>query len=761
VLGVLGGLKVALIGNHVPRQCGIATFTTDLCDAITAEVPEMGSFVLAMNDTGREHAYPPRVRFALAQGDLASYQRAADFLNVNPVDVVSLQHEYGIFGGKAGSHILSLLRELRMPVVSTLHTILAEPNSQQRAVMDELTRLSERLVVMSAMGAKLLTEVHGVSPEKIDLIHHGIPAVPTASLSKGELGVAGKRVILTFGLLSPDKGIENVIAAMPAILARHPDTVYIVVGATHPHVREQNGEMYRLSLEAKAQKLGVAGSMIFHNRFVSQAELAEFIAAADVYITPYQKPEQITSGTLAYAVGSGKAVISTPYWYATELLADGRGILVPWKDPSAIAREVTLLFDDPAKASAMSARAAAYGREMVWPAVARRYMESFERAKKDHESRLRKVFFAKTLAVRPAELPEMKLVHLEVMTDDTGILQHSRFNVPRYDDGYCTDDNARALLLVTLLEDAGMESEPRLRGLASRYAAFVHHAFHAELGRFRNFMSFSRRWTEDVGSEDSHGRALWALGTVVGRSSDPGRQSLAGDLFHLALPAATDFTSPRAWAYSLLGIDEYLRAFAGDRRVEAACKALSERFVTRYGDSHAKDWPWFEDSVTYCNARLSQAVLVAGARMQNEQMVSIGLTSLDWLASIQKNDDGTFAPIGSNGFFPRGGHKADFDQQPVEVCAMVSACFDAQRITGDHVWGDHARRAFAWFLGENSLHQALYDPRTGGCKDGLHSDRVNANQGAESTLSFLLALHDMRLSDRTRVQGESAREATR
>ncbi len=752
--------KIAVLGNHVPRQCGIATFTTDLCEAISAELPAIDCFVLAMNDAGKHHAYPPRVRFEIAQGDLSSYRRAADFLNVNPVDVVCLQHEYGIFGGKAGGHVLALLRELRMPVVSTLHTILAEPNPIQRAVMDSLAQLSGRIVVMSEQGAKLLTDVYGVPAHKIDMIPHGIPSMPQARGGKNQLGVEGRRVILTLGLLSPDKGIENVIDAMPAILARYPDTVYIVLGATHPHVREQQGETYRVALESRAQRLGVASSMIFHNRFVSQVELVEFLAAADVYITPYLKPEQITSGTLAYAVGSGKAVISTPYWYATELLADGRGILVPWRDSSAIAREVIGLFDDPVKANAMRERAAACGRGMVWPAVARRYVESFDRARSEHTSRMRSVFLAKTLATRPPEFPEMNVGHLAAMTDSTGMLQHASFNVPRYEDGYCLDDNARALLLVTVIEDAGMENGIALRPLASRYAAFVHHAFNADVGRFRNFMSYTRHWTETFGSEDSHGRALWALGTVVGRSGDPGRQSLAGELFHRALPAVHTFTSPRAWAYTLLGIEEYLRAFEGDRSVEASCRAIAQGLLVRFREGHGPAWPWLEDRVTYCNARLPQALLVAGSRLCDKEMTAVGLRALHWLTTLQCTEEGYFAPIGSDGFYTRDGPRAAFDQQPVEACVMVSACLDAQRFTGDAAWGEHARRAFGWFLGQNQLQQSLYDPWTGGCRDGLHADRPNQNQGAESTLSFLLALLDMRLADRARVIDPKTQEVT-
>ena len=632
--------KVAMLGNHLPRQCGIATFTTDLSNAIAAEFSELDCFVLAMNDAGKKHVYPARVRFEIAERDLASYRRAADFLNVNSVDVVCVQHEYGIFGGKAGSNVLALLRELRMPIVTTLHTILSAPDALQRHAMDELTELSERLVVMTAHGAEVLGTVHGVPDRKIDVIPHGIPSVPFISRDKDELGVEGKSVLLTFGLLSPEKGIEHVIDALPAILARYPDTVYIVLGATHPHVKERYGETYRLSLEHRAQRLGVDSSVIFHDRFVSQDELTKFLGAADIYVTPYLNPEQSTSGTLAYAVGAGKAVISTPYLYARELLADGRGILVPWRDPPAIAREVVDLLGDEAKRLRLRERAAAYGRSMAWPAVARRYAQSFELARAEHTKRLRTVFQAKTLAKRPAELPEINLEHLHLMTDQTGMLQHATFSVPRYEDGYCLDDNARALLLMVLAEDAGIEDGKTVRALAARYLAFVNHAFNTDRGCFRNFMSYDRQWIEECGSEDSHGRAVWALGTVVGRSADPGRQSLSGHLFQAALPAVADFTSPRAWAYALLGIDEYLRPFQGDSNVQAMRTTLADRLFDLYRRNSSREWPWFEDRATYCNARLSQALIVSGSLMEHREMMAAGLRSLEWLVASNTTEPG-------------------------------------------------------------------------------------------------------------------------
>jgi glycosyltransferase involved in cell wall biosynthesis len=737
-----------MIGNHSPRQCGIATFTTHLSAALGDEIAGLDCFVLAVNDAGRRHAYPGRVRFEIDEGDVGSYRRAADFLNVNPVDLVSLQHEYGIFGGPAGSHVVALLRELRMPVVTTLHTILSEPSPAQRGVMDEIVRLSERLVVMSRRGAELLRSVHAVSRDKIDLIPHGIPFLPNARSSKELIGVEGKQVILTFGLLSPDKGIEYVIDALPAILERYPDATYIVLGATHPHVKDQHGETYRLMLESRARRLGVDSSVVFHDRFVSQAELNEFLSAADVYVTPYLKAEQSTSGTLAYAVGSGKAVISTPYWYASELLADGRGMLVPWRDSDSIAHAALDLFDDEGKRSAMCRRAAAYGREMSWPAVAHAYGLAFERARSGQAQRKRTVFQARSLASRPVELPPTNLAHLQHLTDGTGILQHAAFSVPRREDGYCLDDNARALVVMALTQEAGSEDRALVRSLVVRYLAFVRHAFNPGSGRFRNFLSYGRTWQEETGSEDSNGRALWALGTVVGRSTDPGCRNLSGALFHAALPIVPAFTSPRAWAFALLGIEEYLRAFQGDSGVQAMREVLAERLLDLFRRSSDADWPWFEDRLTYCGARIPQALLLSAARMGREDMLEASLRSLEWLVSVQLSAEGHFAPVGSNGFFVKGGVRARFDQQPIEASAMISACLGAQRVTGDERWARRARHAFDWYLGQNELQQPVYDASTGGCRDGLHEERVNENQGAESTLAFHLSLLEVRAADR-------------
>ena len=748
--------RIAFIGNYLPRQCGIATFTTDLCEAIAVKYPKMTCIALPVNDTEAGYDYPARVRFELTEKDIKSYHRAADFLNINNVDLVCLQFEYGIFGGRAGSHILALLRELRMPVVTTLHTILNEPDPDQRRVLEEVAALSDRLVVMSERGSEFLQSVYHVSPEKIDLIPHGIPDVPFVdpSFNKDLFGVEGKTVLLSFGLLSANKGIETVISALPAIVARYPELVYMVVGATHPHVIQHEGETYRLSLQWLAQEKGVESHVIFYNRFVSLEELVEFISAADIYITPYLNVQQITSGTLAYTVGAGKAVISTPYWYAEELLSEGRGLLVPFRDPAALAERVIYLLEHEAERHAMRKRAYMAGRAMIWPKVARRYMESFSRARAERRHFSPPGFTVKALDKHPGELPPLKLDHLRHMTDETGILQHAIFIIPNYHEGYCTDDNARALMVSALIEALGISESFEL---ASRYLAFLWYAFNAETRRFRNFMDYQRRWQEDSGSDDSHGRALWALGTVLGNANTPALHSMAGWLFEQALPAIRDTSSPRAWAFALIGIHEYLRRFSGDRRANQVREELAERLLTLYQSHRSDEWRWFEDGLSYCNAALPHAMLMCGQWLANKAMAEAGLESLGWLADLQRSDasGGHFVPIGSNGFYPRGGKRARFDQQPVEAQAMISACLEAYRITGDKRWNKEAHRAFDWFIGRNDLNLPIYDPTTGGCRDGLHPDRPNENQGAESTLAFLQALLELRLAENTLISLEA------
>jgi len=742
--------RIALIGDHLPRQCGIATFTTDLAAGLASEFSSSDVFVVPVNDREEGYAYPPMVRFEFSEGDLGSYRRAAEFLNINSVDAVSVQHEYGIYGGPAGSHVLSLLKQLRTPVVTTLHTVLKDPTENQRRVLEELADVSDRLVVMAERGIEYLTEIYKVPREKIDFIHHGIPDVPFVdpNFHKDLFGVEGKTLILTFGLLSPNKGIEYVIEALPAIIEKHPEVVYLIQGATHPAVKRDKGEMYRLSLQRLAKLKKVESHVIFHNRFVSLEELVQYISAADIYVLPYLNLAQLVSGTLAYSVGAGKAVVSTPIWYAEEILAEGRGEIVPEKNSEAIAEKVIELLDNEAQRHAMRKRAYQLGRDMIWSKVAQEYAKSFERARENRSHHPRSAFVATTLDKLPRELPLLRLDHLHRMTDDTGLLQHAKFSVPDYDHGYCTDDNARALILMVLLEGRDVDRRHGWPDLATRYLAFLHNAFNKKKKRFRNFLSYERKWLEDVGSDDSQGRALWALGTVAGRSKREGLHRLASDLFEQALPEAKKLKGPRSCAFALMGIHEYLRRFYGHRIAQQTRISMAERLLALYEKENRPDWPWFENKVTYANAKLPHALFLSGRWLDRSNMVDTALTSLDWLCKVQTREEGShFVPIGSNGFYERGKEAARFDQQPIEAYSTVSACLEAHRVTGDEKWMEEAQRAFEWFLGGNDLGIPIYNPETGGCSDGLEPDSVNDNQGAESTLSFLLARVEMEMAE--------------
>ena len=739
--------RIAFVGNYLPRQCGIATFTTDLCTALGSEYGNERLFAIPVNDPESSYEYPEQVRLELSQEDIASYERAADFLNFNSNDLVCLQHEYGIYGGIAGRHILALLHKLKMPLVTTLHTVLRDPDPDQRAVLEEIAQLSDRLVVMSEQAARFLREVYAVPGGKIDVIPHGVPDLPfmDPNYFKDRFGTEGKSVLLTFGLLSPNKGIENVIRALPAILEKHPDVMYIVSGVTHPHIRKREGERYREHLLALAKELGVQDHLILNNRFVSAEELVEHVGAADIYITPYQQEAQVVSGTLAIALGAGKAIISTPYWHAKELLADKRGVIVPFQDPGAIAEAVVNLLENDGERHAMRKRAYLHSRATTWPKTARAYMESFQRARCERALQPKAAQKDEAALNATDNLPVLKTAHMLRMTDDTGMLQHAIYSLPNTREGYTTDDNARALIVSTLLDEYPAHAgRPEYPNLSHRYLAFLWLAFHNDTGRFRNFLGYDRKWLEEIGSDDSHGRALWSLGRVLGHSRNAGLRGAAGRLFEAAVPATLTFTSPRAWAYCILGMQAYLDWFPGDRAIQGARNALANRLLDIYERTQTENWQWFEKNLSYSNARLSQALILAGWRSNNSRMIEAGMQSLKWLVAAQHwDDEEIFVPIGSSGFFTEGGEKARFDQQPVEACATISACLEVYRLTEESRWLEEARRTFRWFLGKNDLQAPLYDAVTGGCRDGLHPDRVNENQGAESTLSFLMALLEM------------------
>ena len=738
------GIKsVAVIGNYLPRQCGIATFTADLVEAISAEAPDIYCWAAAMNDKPEGYSYPEKVRFEIHQNKLSDYSVASQFLNISQTDIVCVQHEFGIYGGTAGSHLLKLLADLRMPVVTTLHTVLKDPAPEYRAVMKKLADLSDKLVVMSHKAVDFLKDVYAVPEDKIVFIHHGIPDTPfiDPSFDKDKFGVEGKKVLLTFGLLSPNKGIENVLQALPAIIEKHPDVAYIILGATHPNVLKSHGDAYRIMLQQLVHKLGIGKHVIFQNRFVELTELCEFLGIADIYITPYLEEAQITSGTLAYAMGTGKAVISTPYWYAKEMLAKGRGRIVPFQNTDAMAEKIIDLLDNDVDRHAMRKKAYMFTRDAIWKEVSRKYLQVFNEVMQNRtrNPRPRHSYVENIKAITNFELPEIKLDHLKAFTDDTGMLQHATYTIPDRTHGYCTDDNARALLVAAMGQKYLPANGLGLDALSGHYLGFLLYAFNEKNGRFRNFLTYSRQWTEEIGAEDAHGRALWCLGKAVSFLDNPGHLAMSTTLFKKALGAAENFLSPRAVAFCLVGMNAYLLRFAGDSEVRRIRGVLSDRLFDQFKSHSTDDWPWLENALNYANGKLPHALLLSGQRLENKEMIEMGLTSLKWLLAIQ-TEDKHFAPIGSNGWYEKGGPRARFDQQPLEANAMIEACVEAFNVTRDHCWFENAAMCFNWFLGQNDLNMPLYDPKTGGCRDGLMADGINQNEGAESSLAWLLSL---------------------
>lgn len=734
---------LALVGSYVPRQCGIATFTKDLRDALmcggSVEVP-----VLAMDDNEDGYPYPNEVRFEIRANVLKDYQLATDFLNINQIDAVIVQHEFGLYGARSGENILKLIRNTSMPVITTLHTVLSEPNNEQALVMAGIIEESDRLIVMSNLAVEILTQKYNVPAHKISIIPHGIPDVSFSDSSdfKPRFGLEGKLVLMTFGLLSPGKGIETVINALPQIVREHKNAVYVVVGAIHPHVLKREGNSYLILLERLAEKLGVREHLIFHNRYVSKEELSAYLGAADVYITPYPNKDQITSGTLAYAMSAGKAVVSTPFLHAQEMLADQRGRLFPFNDASALAKTVLELLQDEATLDELRLRAYLHCRSMTWKEVGRSYQRIALEVLHERQQNPRLVQLRRAGTERealPGLLPDLKLDHLRTLTDDTGILQHAIYTVPNRLHGYCTDDNARALVAAMLHWE--LTQDDAVLPLAYKYLSFLHSAYDGDRRHFHNFLSYDRRWTEEtVFHDDVMGRSLWALGTAVAVGPNEGTIALASRMFCAALSAMETITSPRACAFTLVGIHAYLKRFSGDSFVRRMREVLGRRLYNQFKTQGSIDWPWCEDTVTYDNGTLLHALLLSGQGLPDPAMIEQGLRSLQWLLKQQTDENDRLNLIGNRGWMAQNGARAKFDQQPIDAMALVTACAEAYRYTKDLFWMRKMRWCLDWFLGNNVTESIVYDSTTGGCRDGLYANGANLNEGAESTLAWLISL---------------------
>ncbi|MEX0775874.1 MAG: glycosyltransferase family 4 protein [Phycisphaeraceae bacterium] len=748
---------MAVVGTYLPRRCGIATFSSDLLEAMAGVAPETEFHAVAMNDKSDGYQYPRRVQFEVSDHHLADYRLAAEFLNMSGIEVVCLQHEYGIFGGPDGKHIVELLRRLRMPVVTTLHTVLKDPSPGQKATLRRIVDLSDRVVVMAEKALDFLEDIYQVPRDKARLIHHGIPDVAfiDPNFYKDQFGVEGRKVILTFGLLGPGKGIENMVNALPTIVEKHPDAIYLVVGATHPGVLAHNGEEYRVGLQRLARELNVSKHLAFHNRFVDLKELTEFLSAADVYVTPYLSEKQICSGTLAYAMGTGNAVVSTPYWYAQEMLAEDRGVLVPFAEPGRLAQAIIGLFDDEVGRHATRKRAYAHTREMTWPQVAGQYLDLFCQVQRERLQQprtkvstagggdaqpagdARRYTLGRPLPPDESDLPAIKLDHLRSLTDDTGLLRQARGVIPLRQGGYSTDDNAGALMVVLMAEDHVPDAE-LCRRLAVCYLSFLDYAFNEEARRFNGLLSYDRRWI-DQAPDESQGRTVWALGETVARSGASSYLPLAAGLFHKALPAVNESSSLCAWAYGLMGAHAYLRRYSGETSVRRFREQLAQRLFAHFQRCDDPNWPWPLDTLTSDNARLPHALLLSGHFMQDHTMVDAALASLDWLLRVQTDPQGHLTPVGSEGWYPRSGEKARFHQQPFEASGLVQACLEAHRVTGDTRWEREAQRCLRWYLGDNDLRVPLVDHATGACAEVLRPGGASPDQPAHAALSWLLA----------------------
>lgn len=722
---------LALIGNFLPRKCGLATFTTDTFTALKGRFPDLKIDVYAMDDHPGLYEYPPEVTLSIPEQDRRAYTDAARAIEESGAQAIWLQHEYGIFGGPAGEHILALLDRVSVPVIVTLHTILEKPSADERRVMEGLLRRAAKVVVMAERGREILERVYGASARNIVMIPHGVPDrdFVNPDTLKPRFGWEGRKVVLTFGLLAPNKGIETIIDALPAVVEAQPDVLYVVLGATHPNLVAHEGEAYRDRLKALAAERGVADHVDFIDAFLEHDELIDYLQAADIYATPYTNPAQITSGTLSYAIGVGKAVISTPYVHATEILGDGHGVLVDFGDSAAFAREIGNLLGSDRNRTRLSERAYARGRTMIWPKLAEVAMREIDEMVKAKPRRL----IGGGLSFAPLA-PDFSAV--ERMSDSTGMLQHSIYSVPDRRHGYCIDDNARALILVSRM--ANMSDEDKDRWMTV-YASFIQYAWNPEAGRFRNFMNFDRTWCEETGSEDSNGRTLWALGVTARDASVRKHRDWAVSMFDLTASLALDLGSPRAQAFAMLGAAAVLEAYPGHTLARTILTRFSGALLALVEEARRPEWQWFEIVLAYDNARLPEALIRAGVALERADLLACGLETLDWIVARQTSPEGRFRAVGTESFGRAYAEPLPFDQQPLEAQATIDACAAAFDATREKRWIEDANRAYRWYLGQNDLDMPLATVQDGGCFDGLMPTGLNRNQGAESILALQLA----------------------
>jgi len=730
-------MKIAFIGTYPPRQCGIGTFTNNLVKAIVANTDSKKvskqAMIVAINEDGQEYDYPEEVRHVIQQNHQQDYIEASKFINYSDTEVCILEHEFGIFGGDEGVFILPLLHRLEIPLIVTFHTVLRDPSYTQRSVVEEIGKKAARIVVMSKRAVDFLVDIYKIPKEKIVLIEHGVPEFNKIShkQAKQKHGLTGRKVLLTFGLLSRNKGIETVINALPRVVERHPDLLYIVLGATHPNVLKQAGEEYRDYLQRLVKKLGLEKNVHFNNEFVTENQLFEYLNASDIYLTPYLSEAQITSGTLSYAVGAGCAVVSTPYWHAQELLDNGRGRLFNFKNSDELATVLNSLFDEEDQLVALRENAFNYGRKIRWSKIGKQYLYLAEYVcdnwdkERDPEKQ----------PIDISMLPAYNLEHIKRLTDDTGIVQHAKYGIPNLKEGYCVDDNSRALLMA-LMAYRQYKDKEALR-LMPVYLSFIHY-MQRENGNFRNFLSFSRLFLDDYGSEDSFGRTIWALGYLLRFPPNDSFRQIGRDIFSRSIQHFDRIKSIRGAANTIIGICYYLKEVQNDEGMVKVMDRLVSLITARYQVSRSDDWKWYENEMTYDNAIIPLALFSAYEITGNEKVFEIAMETTRFLESQTMTKD-YFRPIGNKGWLKKGGEIPEYDQQSVDIMAMILLYSQMFQITKKRIYIEKMFQCYLWFLGENSLRLPLFDHETQGCCDGLEANGVNRNQGAESTLAYWIS----------------------
>jgi glycosyltransferase involved in cell wall biosynthesis len=750
-------MKIAFIGNYPPRECGIATFTRNLYKSMRKPATEQAGkqvsnnsvegFIVAMNDPDKTYNYPKEVKLSIRQEHQRDYLKAVKFINLSDAKVCVLEHEFGIFGGENGIYILPLLYRLEIPLVVTLHTILKEPSYNEKAILQEICKMANKVVVMSRKAIEFLITIYNVDKDKIVYIEHGVPDFQfVQQQSKHEFRLENRKLILTFGFIGRNKGIETVINALPKVVEKHPEVLYMILGKTHPNVLRHDGEEYRIYLQKLVKNLHLENNVLFLNEFVNQKELFKYLSASDIYVTPYLNEAQITSGTLSYAIGVGSAVISTPYWHAVELLADGRGRLFDFRDSERLSEIFNELLENPEALKELRKTAYNYGRTITWPMTGNKYVSLIRNIINEKPN----LTTTKRNTIDPLILPPFSLAHIKRLTDDTGIIQHAKFGIPNLKEGYCLDDNARALLMVLMVHH--QKKNALALDLAPIYLSYIHY-MQNENGTFRNFLSFSRNFLDEIGSEDSFGRTIWALGYLLANAPNDAYYQTGKSIFFKAYPNFTKLKSIRGIANTMVGISYYLKNNPSDEPMVDLLKSLADKLVKQYDENCTHDWKWFESELTYDNAMLPLALLHAAEITNDKRITDVALESMNFLNEISLKE-AYLSTIGNEKWYKKGGERSMFAQQPLDTMAMILMLQEAFNLTKDEEYLNKVFVCFMWFLGENDLRINLFDFETNGCCDGLENNGINRNQGAESTLAYLIShlivLHAFEESEKTK-----------